>query len=166
MNLQKLAQLNAENRAARLYFGYFAERNRAFPRTSIQDVIDVARRQDQTVSPSEVEAFFEGLRLANCGQFVAEEAGGRFVWLFRATQVARAARQTPFDAASQSTLAAVAPQPGAPVTHLLRLRADWTLKVELLADFSADEARRIGHFVLSLPIEEPQSAQNTPQRPQ
>ncbi len=150
MNLQKLAQLNAENRAAQIYFFVFASRHRSPPRTTVQEVIDLARRERyQPISPGEVEAFFEALEAADCGQFVRDEGEKQFLWLLKVVTVSRAARENhPEFAAS----AAETPEIEA-VSHTLRLRADWILTLELPPDFTPAEAQRICHFVQALPLE-------------
>ncbi len=157
MNQQKLSQLNAENRAAQVFFAAFAERRRAFPQNSIQDVIDIGRRQNQTIAPAEVEAFFEALEAAECGQTVHDEAGTRFVWVFKATQVSRAALRVASEPRALSEPLAALPQTGAnsieTVAHALRLRADWTLNLQLPADFTPAEAERVAHFLRALPLE-------------
>lgn len=150
MNLQKLSQLNENNRAAQLYFATFAARRRSFSQTTVQDVVDLARRQNHALAPSEVEAFFDELEAADCGQFVRDEGGSRFLWLLKANQVARAARQKSPEMVSSTTESVAAPR----VLHQWRGRADWTLTLELPPDFSVDEARRLCHFVLALPLEE------------
>jgi hypothetical protein len=145
MNLQKIQQLHDDNRAARLYFAVHATRRRSLSQTSVQDVVDLARRQGVLLAPSEVETFFQGLEEADCGHYLKDSDGWRFMWLLKSTQVARAAQQ------KHAPIAAVA-ETSTNVTHTLRLRPDWTLTLELPPDFSLDEAQRVGHFLLALPI--------------
>ena len=149
MNAQKLARLNADNGAAKLYFATFATRRRSFAQTTIQDVVDLARRQGRGLSPATVEAFFEGLQAAECGQIVRDAAGIHFDWLHKAMRVAQIALETPLETTAQTAQT----QAPAPVKHELRLRDDWTLTLELPADFSADEAKRLCHFVKALPLQ-------------
>ncbi len=148
MNVQKLFELQAQNPAAQIYFATFAGRRRSFAQTTVQDVVDLARRQRHPLSPVDVVAFLEGLEDADCGQFVRDEEGERFLWLHKASIVARYALQ------KHEALAASEPEAAASflVTHTLRLRADVSLSLQLPPDFSPEEAERVCHFVLALPI--------------
>ena len=148
MNALKLASLYRNNRAAQIYFDTFAKRRRSFKETTIQDVVDLARRQGWGLPPDAVIEFFAALEEADCGQFVRDDKGARFEWLLKASQVALLARQTPAPKTDEK------PEQWASqnIVHTLRLRPDWMLSLELPSDFTPAEAKRLCHFVRSLPL--------------
>lgn len=150
MNAQKLALLARDDRAAQIFFAAYSRRRRSFHETELQEVMDLARRAGLGISPADVTAFFRGLEDAQCGQMLQGAGTPRFEWLVKSTAAAKLALKTTLEAV---TLAQVE-EDSRVVAHTLRLRADWTLSLELPTDFTRAEAKRLCHFVRSLPLEE------------
>ena len=150
MNAQKLAVLARDDRAAKIFFAAYSRRRRSFHETALQEVMDLARRAGIGISPADVTAFFRGLEDAQCGQMLEDAGGPRFEWLVKSTGASKLALQTTLD----ETALAQSEEDGGAVAHTLRLRADWTLTLELPADFTRAEAKRLCHFVRALPLEE------------
>ncbi len=162
MNVSFLLNLAAENRAASVFFLIFARRRNNPTETSVQDLIDLARKQNVTLSPAEVEAFFAGLEKADCGRFLpgANALATRFVWIVKGVEAAKAALEgqnlewEALQALPALPTEAVAVPVVEMIAHTLRLRPDLMLSLLLPADLSAAEARRLGLFIAALPLEE------------
>lgn len=150
MNLAKLAWLNQNNPAAALFFRIVETRNRGYKRFSLAEMMALATREKEVISPEDVEAFFEGLEEAQVGQFFRDNAKGHyFLWLERARDVAQNAR-SPHAAELCAQEMQDAPPPTPFVSHELKLRPDWTLTLSVPADFSASEAKRLRHFIKAI----------------
>ena len=156
MNAHKLALLARGDRAAQIFFAAYATRRRSLRATAQQEVMDLARRAGIGLSPADVTAFFRGLEDAQCGQMLGASPNARFEWLVRSTLAAKTALETAIEPDTLDAPSAQVPT----TTHHLRLRADWTLCLELPADFTPAEAERLCHFVKSLPLAENLTREN------
>ncbi len=154
MNSQKLALLVRDDRAAQIFFAAYATRRRSLRETAQQEVMDLARRADIGLSPADVIAFFRALEGAQCGQMSGASPNARFDWLVKSTLAAKTALETAIEPDALDAPIAQLPT----TTHNLRLRADWTLCLELPTDFTPAEAHRLCHFVSALPLSPPPTA--------
>ena len=144
MNAIKLARLERDNPAAQVFFAAYAMRRRNFRETAAQEVFGLAQRADIGVSPADIVAFFRGLEDAQCGKMLGDADNARFEWLVKSIQASRLALATEVEAALDA--------PSTTIAHALRLRANWTLTLDLPPDFTAEEAERLCYFVRALPL--------------
>ncbi len=156
MDIERLRSAYRDNGVVRAICLHMAERDQSQAETRLHRIQQRLWQDGQPYRLSELIAAFSLLEEAGCGRFMVGGHGwaSRFVWLVRSRGVHDVADGL-MDAGEiieePCELARADELPGDEdidvVEHLFRLRPHLTVSVELPADLSGREARRLARFV-------------------
>ena len=135
-----------------------AGRERNQSETKLTRILARLRNSGADARKSEVIAAFRKLEESECGQYVEGRHGwpSRFVWAVGSMSACQIAQGTEADVESlpESDEEEEIEAEIDTVTHLFRLREDFSFEIQLPSDLTQRESQRIASFVASLPMEE------------
>ena len=156
-----LSRMAAERPEFDEFFRVFGRRERNASVTELDKFLqtnELALLRDTRGRSLAIE-FFRRLEKLGFGQFRVgrRKKPTRFIWGTALTEVAAAAiGQTPREAIAEQPHDNGGPRAGVPklVAHSYVLRENLTLRLELPVDLTASEAKRLGTFIQTLPLDE------------
>ncbi len=158
MDTERLRQAYNEHYAVKAVCDEMAARERNQTETKLQRIIARLDQAAVDVRKADVIAAFRILEECGCGQYVVGRHGwpSRFVWAVGSIAACQAAQgmSTDIESLPEANDEEEVEAECDSITHVLRLREDFDVELQLPADLTEKEASRIAAFVSALPIYE------------
>lgn len=162
VDINGLRRLYNKNSCARALLDYVATRKYNSMETTVNRLESVMARLGGDCSRRDIVSVLKELEELKCGEFIIGRRGqpSRFQWAVEMVSVGQAAKrergeveflkeeEAKPEESDESELPANA------IRHTFNLRPDYSVVLELPADFSAREASRLAEFVKTLPFED------------
>lgn len=154
LDIEKLKRLYNSDTVTQRFLEHAASRQRNQSETNVDRALQILRNDGHDVTRQQVIAMFQGFKECACGQFVTGRRGwpSRFVWSTAMISVGRAAtgEQDQVEQLTEESTESEGERDW--ITHSFQLRPELTLELDLPANLTAQEARRIARFVETLPF--------------
>ena len=158
MDTERLREAYKDDYAVKAVCDEMAARERNQAETKLRRMMARLSKDGIDVRKRDVIAAFRTLEECGCGQYVVGRHGwpSRFVWAVGSIAACQAAQGMTTDIQSlpEANDDEEAEAEFDSVTHVLRLREDFDVELQLTADLTEKEASRIAAFVSALPIDE------------
>lgn len=158
MDTEGLRRLYTENPAVKAICDEMSTRERNQTETKLKRILARLGKNGTDIRRHEAIAAFRLLEDCGCGQYIEGRHGwpSRFVWSVGSIAACQVAQGSNADIKSlpEADEEEEVDAELDTVTHVLRLREDFDLELQLPTDFSRREARRVVNFVNALPIDE------------
>jgi hypothetical protein len=158
MNSEALRHAYNTNEIVRQICDDMAERERNQAETKLLRILARLQNNGSNVRKNEAIAAFRLLEESACGQYVEGRHGwpSRFVWSVgskSACQIAKGMEAT-IETLTETNEDEEFEAEVNTITHVLQLRSDFALELQLPTDLTQREAVRIASFVAALPLDE------------
>lgn len=158
MNPEALRSAYNTNDIVRQICDEMAERERNQAETKLARMLARLQKNGSTVRKHEAIAAFRLLEDSDCGQYVEGRHGwpSRFVWSVGSISACQIAKgmETAVESLPEANEDEEFDAEVDTITHLLQLRSDFAVELQLPTDLTQREAERIASFVAALPIDE------------
>lgn len=157
MNIEIIKQIYRENDTVKLICDHMASRSKNQNETALHRIIYYFEQEGVDFKRSDLIAAFRLLESSECGKYIEGRHGwkSRFVWSVKSKLVAGAAQGT------ETKAALVAEEDSDEelfkdemLEHSYILRPNLTVTLDLPADLTRSEAKRLSQFIDSLSFEE------------
>ena len=158
MNSDALRNAYNTNEIVRQICDEMAERDRNQAETKLKRILARLQSSGTNVRKHEAIAAFRILEEFGCGQYVEGRHGwpSRFVWSVGSKSACQIAKgmETTVETLPETNEDEEFEAEVNTITHLLQLRSDFALELQLPTDLTQREAVRIASFVAALPLDE------------